>query len=225
MVKDRDRRRDEYQAALNDALYFRTYRVDAVHICYPWISGTTFFNRVKSGRIPVIKKTVKGTGHATEFKFPSLVHVGVDDELITLGARGDTSRIEYHFWPLKQDHDDWKAQEVRFDNDLDKLVSFYEMYSFQVNLTIDIRHKGLRNADMLETRRRRSERIYYVIVHPAKLEVGTDALLRSGEVFSVARIHVLRIRQHVVERLIGISPAAREALSIFGEPGKTTALE
>jgi len=222
MVKDREKLREEYQTSKTDALFHRTYHADAVHTCYPWISGTTFFNRVKAGRIPIKKKNVKGTGYATELDFPGLVHVGVDDEMITFGARGDTSRIEYKFVPLKEHHDNWET--VKSKNDLDNLVQFYKMYEHHVSLTIDIRHEGLLDAPMLETRRKRSERVYFVIVHPSDLDddIGTDPLSRSVLVFSVARIHVWRIREQVLERLIGISPLKREAFAKWGE---TTALK
>lgn len=207
MDRDRDAKRDDYNRLKHDVQYFRTYQAGDVHRVYPWISGTTFFNRVRAGRIPV-RKPGRGTGTATILDFPGLVHVGVDDEMIALGARGDVADIEYQFLD-----DATLGQITDPPLNLDRIIARYDPYSYQIAFTVDIKHEGLLHSAMREARRQRSKRVYHVIVHPSSLELSSNVSARTIEAFSTATISVFRIYRYVLDRLGVVPPSMQEFMS------------
>ncbi len=216
-----------------EAIFFQDYYAKDVHQVYPWIGGTTFVKRVRSGRLPILnrpgkdpKGRVKGIGTGTSYRldFGGLVHTGVDDEVIACGVRGDVGTVEYEFIAENGDTD-YHTQKPP-EGGLAELIFFYRHYKFQVTLTIDLEHERKPGSSEIFARNKRGQRKHHINVHPMRMpfRMGCEVhrLVFSPDgyavtVFSSIRISVYEIYNYVLDRL-GLNPP-----SIFD--GKSSAEE
>jgi hypothetical protein len=135
-----------------------------VHTCFPWISGTTLFNRVRKGLLPT-EPGPHGSGYAFQFSREGLVHVGVVDELCALGAWRELtplSKMEVHFVPeaRHKDYGRHKPRELTREP-----LYFYHVHRFFCRVQVDILHRM--ESLFRSSRQKVSPRIYRVIFHYA----------------------------------------------------------
>jgi hypothetical protein len=70
----------------------RLFKMQDVLTAFPWLSQQTVCYRIKRGFIN-LKHRAKGKGSNNEFSLAELVHVAVVDEIASLGAFTDLSRV------------------------------------------------------------------------------------------------------------------------------------
>lgn len=204
------------------------YTAHDVHKTLPWISGTTVFNRVKAGLIPV-----QSGGHGKTYKFSraGLIHCAVVDELLSLGAwksgvSGTSTQIDFFPAPTLQATFDEQTARLKADNAADgeaeekgtlsaelkldqmKALLFYELHDYNCQVHIDIKHSIKAGKT---TRQKRATRTFYISFRPdpvtfpdadvhAPLTHGLDTL-GSFACFSSAMINVFRIELSVTSEL------------------------
>jgi hypothetical protein len=136
-----------------------------VHTCFPWISGTTLFNRVRKGLLPT-EPGPHGSGYAFQFSREGLVHVGVVDELCALGAWRELtplSEMQVSFIP-DQSRNQYYDRDKPRDTNIEPLY-FYRRHNFRCRIKVDMLH--LMESKFGSPRQKRSRRIYRVWFHYA----------------------------------------------------------
>lgn len=192
-----------------------TFTADDVHRAFHWIAGTTLFNRVKKGLCPT-KFKPRGTGVAFKFSMAGLVHVGVVDELLALGAWKDVDRSSQGMGPLIMDSDirflPAKDDKREYDRAKSKIIGgdrkllarknreallFYEFYQFDCKILVELVHTqvpALSGDELAIKRRKRSfrySRVYFFSSCPnSRYEPTIDDYLAG-------RVHIVDIREGV----------------------------
>lgn len=146
----------------------KLYTAKDVERCFPWITAGTTNYRVKNDHIPLTHPST-GTGIPNLFTIPELVHCAVIDELASLGvfAVQNSTTIHYNTPRLREDgRPDFEtshgpgtdAHYVRYD--------FYEQFSYNIIVEIQIRHNLLPGANVPREHRKGPSRFFVVTYSP-----------------------------------------------------------
>ena len=168
-----------------------TFTAKDVHQAFPWIAGTTLFNRIKLGLTPVINKP-SGTGEGYQFSLPGLIHVGVIDELMSAGygkAGVSGTSVEIDFTCAQEFNDSWKTSKEATDQE--RALRFYEIHNYCCYVDGSIRHSRILQKG--NARLKKEDRVFYVAYIPkSKLFPGSPqdgwlsgGLDESGKAFTV----------------------------------------
>ncbi len=182
------------------------HTANAVHTCFPWISSTTLFNRIKAGLLPTESG---GKGAAYTFSDEGLIHVGVVDELLSLGAWRSgrfPPEIEIVFHPDESEKANFDRLCRKFEAETthEKALAFYTAHNKNCKINVDIRH--ITEEPFISKRRKRANRMMFIVFYPhEKFYPGwgpNNPLLRWDtaahfSVFTKATIDVLNIFSHV----------------------------
>jgi len=184
------------------------------HQAYSWISGTTYHNRIKARLTPTINKpSDKGTGTGTGYRFTmaGLIHVGVIDELMSVGfgkagVSGTESQID--FIPAPEFEDSWLK--IATGTDHENALRFYEIHHYFCFVDVSIQHTRVRAKGLM--RRKRADRVFYVAFVPDHtlypgspadgwLSRGIEEDGKAFTVFTRTRINVAQLYGHVTTAL------------------------
>jgi hypothetical protein len=176
-----------------------------VHKCFPWLAGTTLFHRVKDGLLPYHSG---GDGRPFEFTMAGLVHIGVIDELLFLGAWKIgfvKAEPEFEFIVHPSCKSDYEYYSQNAASDHERALAFYKTHHFQCSVIINIRHYWSTGKQL--ARRKRATRSFHArfVSHA---EQGIDVPEPRGDVgegpyehFTHAIIDAKRIWLHVADTL------------------------
>lgn len=181
-----------------------------VHKCYPWVASTTLFNRIHAGLIPVSRRA-EGTGDRYEFSLAGLVHVGVVDELLSIGVwkaatPGTTTEID--FIPARDVGPYFERAGGATVHE--RALAFYDLHRFSCRIFLNVHHYTTASGG--SRRRKRASRTLYLVFHadpnqfpdvgepiPSRFGISADSM--GFVCFSHAMIDVSMIYSHVAHTL------------------------
>ena len=198
------------------------FTADAVHACYPWISGTTLFNRIRREYLPTESG---GKGSPYTFSLEGLVHVGVIDELFSLGAWRSGKfppEIEIVFQAHEREDERFqllcqqKQAKLPKNRSLtvhEQALAFYTAHNKHCMINVDIRHitdESSRSKTPKVKRHKQADRKMFIFFYPHESLYqgwGPDNPLLKWDVaahfavFTSATIDVRNIYLHVERTL------------------------
>lgn len=142
------------------------FGISDIRRCFPWIAHSTIQDRIELGLTPINRRGSEGEPH--KFTLPEIVHIGVVDEMLTLGAirpTKKTSDLSIEFLSHPEDQGDYSQHQP--PGQWREAIYYCEFHSFHCVASVNIGHELTQPSK--GSRRKTGRRVYSVRFVPLDL--------------------------------------------------------